>query len=347
MERKNLSFGEGEKCKRLHPYSFDVCLYHFGCPDGIGGAFPFWRINRSRYEITTLLKTKVPLPKVLPFDIKGVKHNEPYPEELIREKNVVIVDFSYKRDVIKEMCRNATLVYILDHHETARRELEGLEKEFDNFGYIFDLDRSGAQIAWDWCYPDIPRPWFIEIIADRDLWKWEIPNAKEIGKALYHFEWYNWEKMEELTNNLKDTPALIKKFTEQGRILLDIDTKDISYAVGTSKLCEFQGHRIRLSTCHPSLRSEVGNAAANMYDCDFAATWRYDVSTDQWWISLRGSKNCCIQLNQITEKFGGGGHPKACGFTIHGVDSNEWRRADTEKRSKMAHGTIRDYFKLI
>ena len=30
------------------PSDYDVCLYHSNCPDGIGGAYPFWKANHSR-----------------------------------------------------------------------------------------------------------------------------------------------------------------------------------------------------------------------------------------------------------------------------------------------------------
>lgn len=308
---------------------FDVCLYHANCPDGIGAAYPFWKANRYRSE---------------KFILHGVKHNEPYPSDLIRRKRVVIVDFCYPREIIANMCEEAEYILILDHHDTAQREL--IDQKHQRLSYIFDMSRSGAQIAWNYCYPEILCPWFIEIIADRDLWKWAIPFSKEIGKALHSGGWYTWEKMLELEES-KDPIGDQMKFFKQGQILLSVEAKEIDYAIQSSVIVEFCGYRIRMTTCNPNIRSEVGNQLANMNDCKFSAIWRYDFISDQWWISLRGSANCQIPLNKICEIYSGGGHQKACGFAIHGSRSTEWKNANTTTRMKLAHGILHDYFKPI
>ena len=317
----------------IPPTKFDVCLYHSNCPDGIGGAYPFWKANKHR---TSNFKDDQ-------FILQGVSHHEPYPADLIRGKRVVIVDFCYSRmDTIK-ICQSAKHVVILDHHDTAQRELNDLVHP--NLSYLFDMSRSGAQIAWDYCF-DKPRPWFIEIIADRDLWVWVIPNSREIGKALYHGGWYTWEKMEELekSQNPKDDR---KKFLEEGKALLAIETKEIERVIRTSMMMEFLGYHVRIATCNPNIRSDVGNQLSKMENCDFAAIWRYDSASDQWWINLRGSNVCTIALNKLCENYGGGGHPRACGFAIHGVNSLEWKKASGVRRQKLAYGTLDKYFKPI
>ena len=316
---------------------FDVCLYHSGCPDGIGAAWCIWREHKIN------MKNEVAKPLI----IYGVKYNEPYPEDIIRGKKVIIVDFSYDSSSIKKMCEIAEYIFILDHHDIAQRQLEGLY--LLNFSYIFDMSRSGVQITWDYCYPNQPRPWFVEVIADRDLWKWTYPDSKELGKALYQFGWYNFEKLEELftlsvSANTDTTIKLQKTFLKQGTILVNLEKKDISYAVNKSILCEFQGYKARITSCPHLIRSEVGRAICEKGDCVFSITWRYDFEADQWWVSLRGSKTCPVPLNVLCEKFSGGGHQRACGFAIHGSHSKEWINASDEKRSKMAYGNLHNYF---
>ena len=61
--------GKGRRVGNPTPLDFNVCLYHFGCPDGIGGAFPFWKISREYRS---------------PMIFRGVKHNEPYPLRLVK-----------------------------------------------------------------------------------------------------------------------------------------------------------------------------------------------------------------------------------------------------------------------
>lgn len=303
------------------PDTFEICLHHANCPDGIGGAFPFWKKNKNILLI-------------------GVRHSERIPLEFLVGKTVVIVDFCYSKKEIELICKTAKYVLILDHHDTSLREIKGLE--LDNLSYLFDTKRAASQIAWDFIF-STPRPWFIDIIADRDLWKWSVPHSKEIGKGLYHGGWYSLEKMEELEYS-RNPERDRERFYLEGKILLEMEEKEISYSVRNSVLCRFEGYKVRVVTCNPSIRSEVGNRVANMDDCDFAVIWRYDLSSDQWWLSLRGRRRCKIALNQICEKYLGGGHTRACGFAIHGPRSREWHEAIPSVRKKMAFGCLSDYF---
>lgn len=319
----------------VNPIQFDIVLYHASCPDGTGAAWAIWTES-----------TKEPEFRAIPLETYEVRHGEPYPN--IADKVVAIVDFSYKRSVMKEICKLAKFVTVIDHHKTAIRDLDGLEKEVDNYRGIFDVARSGAQLVWDLVHPNLPRPWFIDIIADRDLWKWEIPNSKYIGKALYHRDWYTFYTMNRMAEMSPDTTnELIIELIKEGRFISSKEKKDIDYACGTATLCEFEGYKVKLSSCHPTLRSEVGNILSNN-GCDFAATWRYDFLSDSWWISLRGSNKNPLDLAKICEKFGGGGHPKACGFTIHGSGSKIWQNASKEQRKNLAFGErgLHSYFTI-
>ena len=337
---------------------FDVCLYHAGCPDGIGAAWCLWRENKIiRNEF--LNRDHQQKFSVNPLVIQGVRYNEPPPENIIKGKRVIIVDFSYDRETIKKMCEISEYIFILDHHDTAQRELEGLEVLIPNFSFIFDMTRSGVQITWDWCYPNKDRPWFVEVIADRDLWKWTYPKSKELGKALYHFGWYTFDKLEELyqieygnqdvDEDVRKTFSYHQKdiFLEQGKMLMDIEKREISYAVAKSVLCEFHGYKVRTTSCSHLIRSEVGSALCEKGDCDFSMTSRYDFEKDQWWVSLRGIKSCKVALNILCEKYGGGGHQRACGFAIHGSRSLEWIDASDEDKKNMACGNLHDYFKIL
>src|ERR1700676_944814 len=79
---------------------------------------------------------------------------------------------------------------ILDHHLTAQANLAGVSYA------TFDMNRSGAGLAWDYLYgedspmrPENPmhyerRPWWVNYVEDRDLWRNTLPNAKEVAAYL-------------------------------------------------------------------------------------------------------------------------------------------------------------------
>ena len=193
-------------------------------------------------------------------------------------------------------------------------------------------------------------PWFIQVIAARDLWRWDLyKNSKALGKAMYSGGYYTWEMM---TKMLIETPgesrATIEKLLSIGSSMIASENRDIERAIERSVLVEFEGHRIRLGFCQSHIRSEVGNGLCNMEDCLFSATWRYDFRSDQWWVSLRGNDDTVVEvdLSVLVGRYGGGGHPKACGFAIHGPRSHAFANADTTKRQSMAHGNLHDYFRI-
>lgn len=307
------------------PIDTDVVLYHGGCPDGIMGAWCFW---------TTLADTKNNL-------FRGVRHGSHPPYEILVGKNVAIVDFCYPLEEMRDIARVVNHLTVLDHHDTAMRDIEDLEG--DNITKIFDMKRSGAQIAWDYINPTLTdeRPWFVEIVADRDLWKWEIPNSREYGTALHHGDWYRFESIEALHIMTRQQTEEVKALLlTQGSLLKSIEEKKVQICTRYSQLVEFEGYKVRLGHIDSDYRSAAGNSLIEKGDCDFAATWRYVYEVDQWWISVRAPKDCPISVNKLCEKYGGGGHPSACGFAIHGK-----RSADIDKA--LAVGGLRDYFTPI
>ncbi len=331
-----------EKCP-LSPVEFDVVLYHDRCSDGLGAAYPFWRENKTRYIAT---KEGNFTPDIRPFQMIGVYDHDNFPE-IVKGKNVVVVDFTYTQEATKRMCKMAKTVLTLDHHKTAERNLVGLEK-LSNFYYVFDMERSGAQIAWDWVYPDSKRPWFIDYIGDRDLWKFKLPNSDLINTALFYLDYFSWEKMEELYG--LDSAATEKKMAlllEQGKVIQHIDRKNIDYSCKSAILCQLGNYKVKLVDNNPHLRSKIGNILANGDDCDFAVCCRYYFDQDVWHASLRGANKSEIDISKVCEMYGGGGHAKAGAFIIHGKNSPNWKAASAEKRKKMPFGTLHDYFKII
>ena len=291
----------------------NTLIYHDKCPDGKGASWPFWRENQNGGKCT--------------LNLYGLSHGQNPPN--VENQVVMIVDFCFPRAILEEMAKTAKKITILDHHESAQKELEG--ELPSNVEAIFDMDRSGAQIAWDYVYPDQPRPWFIDVIADRDLWVWNIPNSKEIGKALSTEGYYTWEKMEEMYQMSFTTLGYDEKFrkrmTKAGSRYIEQEEKEISSICSKAILAELttpggQKYIVKIVSCPSTYRSEVGNRLCERNaDIDFAVMWQYDFLLDEWWISCRGKKSKGVNLSVLTKQFQrGGGHPNSAGFTIFGSD---------------------------
>jgi uncharacterized protein len=71
------------------------------------------------------------------------------PAMTVTDRDIVIVDFSYKRLVFDEIAREARTVLVLDHHKTAAEELRGLPDPPATYSALRDpAHRAASRKAW-------------------------------------------------------------------------------------------------------------------------------------------------------------------------------------------------------
>ena len=131
-------------------------LYHANCNDGSGAALAAWmRFGDEGHEY-------IP-----------VQYGAP-PPEIAKGESVCILDFSYSREVLREMAKTANSILVLDHHKTAQEALsEPFDKEL-NISTEFDMSKSGAVLTWEKFHPGKPLPELFAYLQDRDLWRFEL-----------------------------------------------------------------------------------------------------------------------------------------------------------------------------
>lgn len=316
---------------------FDIVMYHGSCPDGICAAWVFHQKN------TTFI-----IPKTDTIYIPCYHNNQSVDFELIKNKKVVIADFSFSREIIEKMTELCSYLLILDHHVSAERILGDLPNT-EKRKIIFDMERSGAQLAWDYNYSFVNqencqnyyRPWFINYVADRDLWKHELIHSKEINEALNFYGYFDESDLHKFIrlNALGNfTKSEISKYASTGGTLLEYKRKQIEQLtkkaiLATFKVPEDNEYTVLMVDCPYHLRSDAGNALSETGDCDFAVLWSYIFEKDEWSISLRGSSKSNLDLSKIAEKFGGGGHAKAAGFAIREKDGSNLKTYFTQKKN--------------
>ena len=238
------------------------------------------------------------------------------------ERVVYLVDFSYKRDFMeKHILPVAKMVYLIDHHESALNELEGIEKEWPNIDTTYSsLLKSGAMLAKLFVSkfgPELDAP-LIDIIQDRDLWNFNIASTKAVTAALYALalDYKSIDKYMEMQE-----PFATELLT-MGQALLTKQASDVAgiIAMGLRMVpahvfaVDEPGLLIPVCNAPPMLSSDVGNALAKEYP--FAVTY-HDMRTTRDY-SLRSEKSNPNAMNvaNIALKFGGGGHKHAAGFKL-------------------------------
>lgn len=240
---------------------------------------------------------------LLPTDTEFIPTN--YGEDTLPEvtdKHVYLLDFRFKRDVTLAMANRAKRLIILDHHKTAEKELDGIEGE--NIHCTFDMNKSGGRLTWEHFYggSGMRSPWLVDYTEDRDLWRWALPNSREINAALrsYPLDFEEWNKLA-----ARDPQDLIS----EGAAILRAEAAVIDSHVRHAETREFAGHRVKCVNATTLISEIAGELAKGM---PFGMS--YFVRNDGKWIwSLRSDQNG-VDVSEIAKRYGGGGHKHAAGF---------------------------------
>lgn len=253
-----------------------VVLYHGNCPDGFGGAWAAWLAlgDAARYQ--------------------AVSHGDP-PPDLPADASVVVVDFAYPRDETLALRDRVRTLTILDHHKSAQETLGDLE-----FAH-FDMDRSGAMLAWDYFHPDKQPPPLIGYVQDRDLWRFALPDSREVTAALgsYPMDFAVWSRLD------------VSKLAREGKAILRFRDQTVQAMVGFARYGEIGGYRVPIvnATAH---WSDVGEAMLEKFpDAPFVGAYFDDAEGSRRW-SLRSRAD--FDVSEVATRFGGGGHRQAAGF---------------------------------
>ena len=264
-----------------------LIIYHANCWDGITAA---WAALQDPYWVGA--------------DIYGAIHGADPPD--VVGKNVLIVDFSYRRDILVRMEEDTNNLHVYDHHKTAQADLEGLDF------CTFDMDRCGAAIVWDELMGGA-RPKFVDYVQDRDLWKFQLPLSKEIGAYIRSCP-ITIDSVDGLSDVL-ESQAQRAAAAASGAAILRAYDRIVEHAMEGARIisiCGVNCAAVNFSTA--GLFSEVAGQLAERPDAAFGAAWSQVADGGVVW-SLR-SRDDKTDVSAIAKQFGGGGHRNAAGFKV-------------------------------
>lgn len=292
----------------------NVVLYHKGCFDGVCAAWVY----------RNWLRTHNINPEFVKF--YGINPNQGRIPKACTGARVLVLDLCYKQPRMNILLREAASVIVLDHHKTSQGVVVPDEYK-DKAKIILDMSRSGCQMAYDFLFPGTQRPQVVEYIGGRDLWKWDLPEAKEITAYIYSKP-ATFETLEEVNSEWNH-----EKYVANGKILLDAKRADVIDIAKSFFLASFiitkvdpetkeesiEEHIVKVGDCWWANRSDVGNYLMETdINIDFAVLYSYYADTKKFSVSLRGKDK--IDLSKVAEHFGGGGHPNASAFQSTHLD---------------------------
>ncbi len=264
-----------------------LVIFHGNCLDGFGSAYAAYVHFNIQQGIEAIF---VP-----------AAHGDAPPDA--KGRTVYLVDFAYKRAAMLELCQQAARVVVLDHHISAQQDLAGLEQECANLEMLFDMERSGAVISWEY-FHTAPVPFLIACVQDRDMWRYEIPETYDLNAALMSHPftfagWHAWANDHDALQTLVQEGKAINRYRQQM-----IEQHKRGAVMGT-----IAGFQVPIINCPRAIVSELlGELAVGQ---PFAAGYT-DRGTRRAW-SLRSTKEG-EDVARIATLLGGGGHRNAAGF---------------------------------
>jgi oligoribonuclease NrnB/cAMP/cGMP phosphodiesterase (DHH superfamily) len=274
-----------------------LCIYHGACDDGFGAA---WAVRRE-------LGVNVDF-------YPGVYQKDP-PD--VAGRDVIMVDFSYKRPVLDKMAAVARSILILDHHKTAAEDLADVPvaQAYDiwdrpkGMSAIFDMNRSGAGLAWDYFQPMTARLRFIDYLEDRDLWRKLLPGGDEFTICLrsYPQDFDVWDSL--VARGVDDMIA-------EGRSIQRYYRQKIEEMKAHAYLSHLAGVPCAIANAPYFAASELAGELCDRPGAIFGACY-FEVEKGRFQYSLRSRSD--FDVSTIAKAFGGGGHKGAAGFSTAGT----------------------------
>jgi oligoribonuclease NrnB/cAMP/cGMP phosphodiesterase (DHH superfamily) len=230
----------------------------------------------------------------------SIDYKQPMPE-IPNDCILYVLDFCFPREEMLNLKERCSDVIVIDHHISHKDTLDGT-----GIKHIFNIDDSGASLTWKYFFPNDEMPDWIKVVRAADIWKWEdYPNSKDIANFFYtkplthefvdEISQMDLDKLKHTGTVLSNYKSTLVAMAEKYKYVMKIDEFDV----------------LAVNTAH--LTSDVGNYLfVNRGECAFGCTYAFQEGNIKF--SLRSLGD--VDVRKVAERFGGGGHKNAAGFSI-------------------------------
>jgi oligoribonuclease NrnB/cAMP/cGMP phosphodiesterase (DHH superfamily) len=271
-----------------------LCIYHGACRDGWCSAWVFHRRHPDAEFFA------------------GFYGDVPSPPDCT-DRDVVLLDFSYPADVLLKMAHEARSVLILDHHKTAEAALSNIHHP--KVRVLFDMNRSGAGLTWDYYYPNEPRIPLVDYVEDRDLWRHALPESEVVNAyiATLPFTFDAWEgSAVTMQQDQWEAHDMLATARQWGQGALRKTNQYVREVSKNAMPISFAGYStVIVNAPQVDISELLDNLAKTNPEVPFVMGW-WQRGDGVYQYSLRSRGN--FDVAEIAKGFGGGGHKNAAGF---------------------------------
>ena len=272
-----------------------ICYYHKSDMDGISSAAVVFNYYIGENDID--------------IEFVGCDYGEQIHVSDLKNDTVIVVDFSFHKDIMELLNTNSKKFIWIDHHKTAKDEMPDLWNKEGKCS----LEKAACVLTWETLFPTVPVPQVIDYLGDYDLWKFEFGNKT---RQLQEIIWL-WILTDEYKNSPYANPLwkellaknLSQPLLDQGQILLDAKHKRCEKTFDDGFDGTLFSHKTRFMNSNNDISDAGAYAVSQGYDIGCI----YSIKKDLVIFSLRSKE---VDVSIVAKSFGGGGHKLAAGFSF-------------------------------
>lgn len=272
-----------------------LCIYHADCLDGFSAAY--------------VVGLQFGFDKV---EFLALNYGDAIPD--LTDRMVLIVDFSFKPDVLLPAAQTAKSVVMMDHHAGAIEEWWGHDLFQPEYNLVvnFKVEVSGAELVWQTYFKEVEVPLILKRAGQYDLWQ-NLDESKPIAEALRARGFIRDQDFSEFDRIVRKVSAAQLK--AEGQVLDHArQTEALETADRSTGVAIFMGHRVPICNTPYRLVNIIGERLAK--NQPFAVLYEDNLAKGHRKYSLRSEKGRGVDVKEIAKKFGGGGHENAAGFVV-------------------------------
>lgn len=272
-----------------------LVIYHGFCDDGFGAALAAY----LKFGDTA--------------DYVGMQYIDPMPD--MKNKKVYIFDFSFPPEILLNPELGAKSITMLDHHLSAFEDwnTEYFYDDVKDITVRFNMNKSGAMLAWEFLFPTTQAPILFLHIQDNDLWKFSMEETKPFIRNLrsYPMNFKVWIDLLNYTNG----PQGYDLFVIDGQAQQRSFDSQLAYILEKSQTKEvtISGIKGLAINANGTFASELGDTLS--VRCGTFGLV-YSIEKDMMKCSLRSQKSGTCNVKVLGKLFGGGGHKNASGMVM-------------------------------
>jgi oligoribonuclease NrnB/cAMP/cGMP phosphodiesterase (DHH superfamily) len=238
-------------------------------------------------------------------------------------------------DHLNALARDGARVFWIDHHRTAVSRSNAPEFNVAFAGCVLSEEYSAAKLTFNFLRQrardrGVEHPSqsyesfepFVELADDHDRWIHRIPSSADWALAVQTLggleSYREIIRLHEPIMSRKLKAALETGRTAMGKSLEVANATLVERPLGNGLLVR--------SACCIGYSSEVASKLYEGQNQTIIAL--FDLRS--LGVSLRRSADCAVDLSQLAQHFGGGGHPAAAGFAV-----DELKRAPAERLARL------------